>query len=76
MTTDATTAQLETFLQTAALLRIEPHAVGSKVKILVGGYRFDGVGIVSDVRHGLHSLSMESGITLGGYTAWQLEEVK
>ena len=73
MTTD--TAKLEAFLQTAALLRIEPHAVGSRVTILVGGFRRD-TGRVSDVRHGLHSLSMDSGITLGGYTAWQLEPVK
>lgn len=56
-------------------LRIAHHAIGSRVRILVGGFRQD-CGTVSDVRNGLHFLNMDSGITLGGYTAWQLEAVE
>ena len=62
-------------VQRPVRLRVAPHPIGSRVEIMVGGYRHD-TGTVSDVRHGLHFLSMDSGITLGGYTAWQLEAVK
>jgi hypothetical protein len=70
------TGKLTAFLQVAVpTLRIEWHPPKSRVRILVGGFRGD-TGKVSDVRNGLHFLSMDSGITLGGYAAWQLEAVE